>query len=91
MSEVEVALQTAAPSGNILELSCGTGLWTQHLAPLATKLIAVDASPEVIALNRQRVSSVSVKYVVADLFNWTPNQKFDFVFFGFWLSHVPME
>jgi 2-polyprenyl-3-methyl-5-hydroxy-6-metoxy-1,4-benzoquinol methylase len=90
VSKVEVALQYAAPSGNILELACGTGLWTQHLAPLATHLTAVDASPEVIVLNRQRVGSAPVEYVVADLFNWTPNQKFDFVFFGFWLSHVPM-
>jgi 8-hydroxy-5-deazaflavin:NADPH oxidoreductase len=23
-------------------------------------------------------------------FNWTPTQEFDMVFFGFWLSHVPM-
>jgi SAM-dependent methyltransferase len=91
VSEVEVTLRSAAPSGNILELACGTGLWTQHLAPLATHLTAVDASPEVIALNQQRVGSASVEYIVADLFNWIPNQKFDFVFFGFWLSHVPVE
>ncbi|HCF26971.1 MAG TPA: class I SAM-dependent methyltransferase [Cyanobacteria bacterium UBA11049] len=90
VSEVEAALRNAIPSGDVLELACGTGLWTQHLAPSATHLIAVDASPEVIALNQQRVRSTSVEYVVADLFNWTPNRQFDFVFFGFWLSHVPM-
>jgi SAM-dependent methyltransferase len=61
------------------------------LAPLATHITAVDASPEVIILNQQRVVSTSVEYIVADLFNWTPNQQFDFVFFGFWLSHVPTE
>jgi 2-polyprenyl-3-methyl-5-hydroxy-6-metoxy-1,4-benzoquinol methylase len=91
VAEVEEALQAATPSGDILELACGTGLWTQHLVPLATHLTAVDASPEVIVLNQQRVASESVEYIVADLFNWTPNQQFDFVFFGFWLSHVPME
>ena len=48
VSEVEIALQSAAPSGNILELACGKGLWTQHLAPVATHLTAVDASPEAI-------------------------------------------
>jgi 2-polyprenyl-3-methyl-5-hydroxy-6-metoxy-1,4-benzoquinol methylase len=89
--EVEKALHAAKPSGDILELACGTGLWTQHLAPLANYLMAIDAAPEVILLNQQRVNSSVVEYIVADLFNWNPPQKFDFVFFGFWLSHVPME
>jgi demethylmenaquinone methyltransferase/2-methoxy-6-polyprenyl-1,4-benzoquinol methylase len=91
VGEVENALRDATPSGDILELACGTGLWTQHLVSLATHLTAVDASPEVIALNQQRVASASVEYIVADLFNWTPDRQFDFVFFGFWLSHVPKE
>jgi 2-polyprenyl-3-methyl-5-hydroxy-6-metoxy-1,4-benzoquinol methylase len=91
VTEVEEALRAATPAGDILELACGTGLWTQHLVPFATHLTAVDASPEVIALNQQRVASASVEYIVADLFSWTPNQQFDFIFFGFWLSHVPME
>jgi SAM-dependent methyltransferase len=91
VAEVEKALRDAIPSGDILELACGTGLWTQHLVPFATHLTAVDASPEAIALNQQRVASASVEYVVADLFNWTPNQQFDFIFFGFWLSHLPTE
>jgi demethylmenaquinone methyltransferase/2-methoxy-6-polyprenyl-1,4-benzoquinol methylase len=29
------------------------------------------------------------RYVVADLFEWEPEERFDVVFFGFWLSHVP--
>lgn len=91
VSEVEISLQSAAPSGNILELACGTGLWTQYLAPVATHLTAVDASPEAIYLNQQRIGSMSIEYIVADLFNWTPKQQFDFIFFGFWLSHVPIE
>jgi SAM-dependent methyltransferase len=102
---VEAALLAAKPRGKILELACGTGLWTQHLAPLAADLVAVDAAPEVIAINQQRLGinhqSVThnnvaskieyIEYIVADLFEWNPTQTFDFVFFGFWLSHVPAE
>lgn len=29
--------------------------------------------------------------IQADLFRWRPTTTFDFVFFGFWLSHVPPE
>ena len=89
--QVELALKEARPFGRTLELACGTGLWTQHLTPFATHITAVDASPEVIALNQQRINSTSVNYVVADIFTWIPLQKYDFIFFGFWLSHVPTD
>jgi SAM-dependent methyltransferase len=91
VATVEAALGEAAPSGDILELACGTGLWTRHLAPRATHVTAVDASAEVIAINRSRVQNPVVSYVEADLFRWTPPATYDFVFFGFWLSHVPLE
>jgi demethylmenaquinone methyltransferase/2-methoxy-6-polyprenyl-1,4-benzoquinol methylase len=89
VAAVEAALCDARPSGAILELACGTGLWTRHLVNSATRLTAVDASPDVIALNRERIGSPVVEYVAADLFAWRPPAVYDFVFFGFWLSHVP--
>jgi demethylmenaquinone methyltransferase/2-methoxy-6-polyprenyl-1,4-benzoquinol methylase len=75
----------------VLELACGTGLFTRHLAPRVTRLTAVDASPEVIAINRGRVAAGNVDYVEADLFSWRPERRYDAVFFSFWLSHVPAE
>jgi demethylmenaquinone methyltransferase/2-methoxy-6-polyprenyl-1,4-benzoquinol methylase len=72
-----------------LELACGTGLFTQHVAPRAGSLTAVDASPEVLALNRARLAGMPVEYVEADLFAWSPSHRYDFVFMSFWLSHVP--
>ena len=89
VGDLRHALDAARPSGRMLELACGTGLWTERLAPRATALTCVDASPEVIALNRARVGGAHVDYECADLFRWRPAQRYDFVFFGFWLSHVP--
>lgn len=86
---VEAALRDARPRGRVLELACGTGLWTRRLAEHAAELTAIDASPEVLELNRERVASDRVRYLQADLFRWQPRERFDFVFFGFWLSHVP--
>ena len=86
---VEAALEQELESGEVLELACGTGLWTQHLVRHHSRVIAVDASPEAIAINRHRVQSDAVEYVMADLFTWQPEARFDAVFFGFWLSHVP--
>ena len=91
LETVEGALHRAAPFGRVLELACGTGLWTRRLAPHASELTAIDASPEVLALNRRRVASERVRYLEADLFQWQPRETYDFVFFGFWLSHVPPD
>lgn len=89
---IRAALGEALPSGHVLELACGTGLWTQLLAERHSRIVAVDASPEVMAINRARVRSGAVEYVLADLFSWVPPAAtFDAVFFGFWLSHVPAE
>jgi demethylmenaquinone methyltransferase/2-methoxy-6-polyprenyl-1,4-benzoquinol methylase len=88
---VEAALRDTLQSGEVLELACGTGLWTQHLVEQHSRVVAIDASLEAIAINRSRVRSDAVEYVVADLFNWQPIAQFDAVFFSFWLSHVPPE
>ena len=75
----------------VLELACGTGLFTRHIAPRADHVTALDASSEVLAINRARVASDKVQYIEADLFSWQPEGKYDAVFFSFWLSHVPPD
>lgn len=93
VEQVEQALAAFAPTGDVLELACGTGLWTQHLANYATRITAVDSSPEVLALNRRRLALTgsTIEYLEADLFSWQPTKQYDVVFFSFWLSHVPPE
>src|SRR5262245_63498556 len=54
IAAVEAGLREAGPRGQALELACGTGLWTRHLVSLADRVTAIDGSPEVIALNRER-------------------------------------
>ena len=85
------ALDDFAPAGNVLELACGTGLWTQQLVRHASRITAVDASSEMISLNKARIDSPIVHYEQADIFEWRPSEKYDVVFFSFWLSHVPPE
>jgi len=80
-----------APEGDVLELACGTGLWTAALATHARRLTAVDAAPETLAIARRRVQPHPVEFVVADVFSWTAPRRFDVVFFSAWLSHVPQN
>jgi demethylmenaquinone methyltransferase/2-methoxy-6-polyprenyl-1,4-benzoquinol methylase len=92
LSEIQVirrALSAAISDSDALELACGTGLWTEQLARENHHVYAVDASPETIAINRNRLRADNVDYEVADIFSWAPTRQFDAVFFAFWLSHVP--
>jgi 2-polyprenyl-3-methyl-5-hydroxy-6-metoxy-1,4-benzoquinol methylase len=89
--EVFHALSRFDMRGELLELAPGTGIWTERLLRTASTVTAVDASNEMIAINRARVNSERVEYVLADLFSWQPPHLYDGIFFGFWLSHVPLE
>jgi len=84
-------LQQLAPVERMLELACGTGTWTRALLPLGRDLTAIDASPEMLALARQKVGDAAVQFQQADLFAWQPRQQYDLVFFANWLSHVPPQ
>jgi len=90
--EVESALASfldARKPARAVELACGTGIFTRWVAPRVGELLALDASPEVQAINRARVGAPNVRYEVADLFAWAPEARYDLVFMSFWLSHVP--
>ncbi len=91
VDEVVKALDDLHMTGELLELAPGTGIWTERLLNTASSITAVDASSEMVAINRARVNSERVEYMLADLFTWQPPRAFDGVFFGFWLSHVPLE
>jgi trans-aconitate methyltransferase len=85
------ALNAYRPAGHVLELACGPGVWTELLLHSATSVTAIDAAPEMLARAKARVGVQRVRFIQADLFHWTPTQRYDFVFFGFWLSHVPLD
>jgi len=54
-------------------------LWIGLLARGSARVLAIDASPEVIALNENRVRASNVTYEVADVFSWWPTTTFDAV------------
>jgi demethylmenaquinone methyltransferase/2-methoxy-6-polyprenyl-1,4-benzoquinol methylase len=83
------ALRVSAPGGRVLEIAAGTGQWTGLLAQLADELIATDASPEMLEINRAKHPDCDVRYAVANAFTLSATHDFDMVFFGFFLSHVP--
>lgn len=88
---VREQLLNASTVPHIVEMAGGTGIWTQELIKIGDAVTVLDASPEMIQINRAKVQSDNVTYQLVDLFQWQPEQSVDMVFFGFWLSHVPKE
>ena len=84
-------LRRMEPHGEVLELACGTGLWTAELAAQAEHVTAIDSAAQAIALGRGKVDAENVAWVQADVFGWEPELRYDVCFFSFWLSHVPRE
>jgi demethylmenaquinone methyltransferase/2-methoxy-6-polyprenyl-1,4-benzoquinol methylase len=81
-SELAEALDTFRPTGSVLELACGPGIWTTRLLRHAADVTAVDASTEMIAIASARVGRERVRFVSANLFHWRPDRRYDVVFFG---------
>lgn len=42
-------VRATGPHRRVLEPTCGTGIWTAHLAEVAAQVVAVDAAPEMLA------------------------------------------
>ena len=89
--ELAAAVDAFAPTGSVLEIACGTGLWTGRLLRHANEVTALDASEEMLAIAAGRHGGERVRFTQADIFGWQPDRPYDVVFFGFWLSHVPSE
>jgi len=86
------AIDSFRPTGDVLELACGSGIWTQRLLRSAASVTAVDGAPEMLRRARNRVGiAAPVRYIEADLFTWRADRRYDAVFFGFWISHVPED
>jgi demethylmenaquinone methyltransferase/2-methoxy-6-polyprenyl-1,4-benzoquinol methylase len=61
--EVVAALESFKPKGDVLELACGPGMWTEHLLRHAASVTAVDGAPEMLARARARVGEAVRRYV----------------------------
>ena len=74
----------------VLDVACGTGFWTQFIAPVTCELVGVDAAASTLDIARARISQSGVTFVVGDAYDLSDELgQFDAAFVGFWFSHVP--
>src|SRR5580704_611180 len=78
-SELTDGLEAFQPRGSVLELACGPGVWTGRLLRYAADVTAVDASAEMLAIAAARLGAGRARLIQADLFDWTPDRRYDVV------------
>jgi len=89
LRRLEAWLPALFAGRRVLEVACGTGYWTQFIAPAAASVRALDSSAETMAIAAQRVPAGRVEFAVGDAYA-LPHEpgRFDAAFAGFWFSHV---
>lgn len=87
---IESWLPAALAGRSVLEIACGTGYWTQFLAPVVQGMLCLDAAPETLAIARSRVAAPQVRFIEGDAYSLPEaGAPWDGAFAGFWMSHVP--
>jgi ubiquinone/menaquinone biosynthesis C-methylase UbiE len=88
---IEAWLPPLFRGARVLEVACGTGYWTQFIAPAASHVTAIDSAPETLQIARSRPGCAGVDFCTGDAYALPePPDRFDAAFAGFWYSHVPL-
>jgi demethylmenaquinone methyltransferase/2-methoxy-6-polyprenyl-1,4-benzoquinol methylase len=75
----------------VLELACGTGYWTDVIAPQAAQLTALDLNEEVLEIARSKKNAAQAEFVRGSVYDIPDfGRRHDALFAGFWWSHVPL-
>lgn len=74
----------------VLEIGCGTGKNTRWLCEKASNIIAVDFSPEMLAIARNKVTNKKVIFIEADVTtNWIfARENVDLITINLVLEHI---
>jgi ubiquinone/menaquinone biosynthesis C-methylase UbiE len=84
-SIVELAVATAGLGAGsaVLEVGCGTGQLTEHLARFGFRLTAIDLGPAMITAARRRLAGSAVSFEVASFEDFAaPDASFDLIVSG---------
>ncbi len=90
LRRLEEAIPAHFDGRRVLEVACGTGYWTQHIARAARRILATDLTQEPLEVARAKdLPADMVTFSIADAFALpTDRGPFDGAYAGFWWSHL---
>ncbi len=78
--------------GQVLEIGCGTGLFTKELARTNNTIVAIDISDALIMKARERVTSANVHFVLGNAYETEfKSESFDFIVGSSSLHHLEVD
>jgi 2-polyprenyl-3-methyl-5-hydroxy-6-metoxy-1,4-benzoquinol methylase len=88
--------QYLTPTGRVLDLGCGFGLFSMYYAALAPQrqMIGVDLNPNRIERATRTAKSLgidNVAYEAADALDWVGQRTFDGIYFLDLIHHLPSD
>ncbi len=85
-------LQDIFHNKNLLEIACGTGWFTQRLAPTAASIFATDVNEAMLEIARAKnYPRGNVRFQCDDIFQTKIDRRFAGLFAGFIWSHVLLD
>ncbi len=93
ISSLQEFLSDILHNRDCLEIACGTGFWTERIAPLCKSIVAVDINSKVIEIAKRKVGhSQNVSFIKIDAYDLSNlPRNFTSGLAAFWISHVPKE
>jgi 2-polyprenyl-3-methyl-5-hydroxy-6-metoxy-1,4-benzoquinol methylase len=80
-----------APGMSVLEIGCGTGIFTRHLIGLGVDLTAIDISPELILQAQKGIDDRNaVRFQVGRFENFDSSEMFDAIIGSSVLHHLDL-
>lgn len=84
-------LQNRLSGRAVLEIACGPGFWTQHIAASASRVLATDYNESTLLEARKKPLGGNVTVQRADAYDLAAiPEGFDAAFAGDWFTHVPL-
>lgn len=75
-----IELLQPQPGERILDVGCGTGDLTAHIAQSGARVVGLDSSPDMIAAARARFAESDIEFVMADAADFEFDEPFDAIF-----------
>lgn len=92
LAHLRKAVPAALRGARVLEIACGTGYWSQLVAPVAAQLVATDLAEEPMRIARAKSYDGKVELTLADAYALPASLgRFDAALAVFWWSHIPRE
>lgn len=92
LAEIKRILRQIFLQKEVLEIACGTGYWTEIIAPVAKQILATDINASVIEIAKSKtLLSAKIKFKTADVFELKNDYSHESLFAGFIWSHIKLQ